>query len=273
MNRNLLLSVCLSVAVFSGLSVSGAADPYRSVGESGSNARSLPPRTLLGIPVPQQWQRSQFAGANAGLPAINPQMAPWGRGTNCPGGQCSPRDCANGTCAGPQASAGRCPSGNCPTGMSQVRCVNGQCFRAPTARALPAAGNCANGQCLPKAPGRPVVRNQENDWTPRATKVSEPADPFGERDSGRLSDAALRLVRPAVEPLRETFGSGYDSRDLDLRSNYFRGQSRLNEEPQGRRPVTAPEPRSRVRGSSIETIPVRRTIDAPRNSQADTARI
>lgn len=89
-----------------------------------------------------------------------------------------------------------------------------------------AAGNapvCRNGRCpVPQTTKRvPTVTNRDQGWSGAVTR-SQPADPF--RPSGRTRvDNESWFNRPVTAPLRDAFGSGYSSRELDLRRDYFSG--------------------------------------------------
>lgn len=271
MNRNLLLVVCASAVVLSTHARTSAADPYRIYGGTEMGARTAPPRSFLGLPFPQQWLGGQPTGAFRGVPGTASTAGQRTQPENCPNGQCGPMDCANGVCALPGSMSGTRRNGNYESGVTQAGCVNGQCVKKP---ASASTQNCPNGRCPVATTGRQPVRNPDTGWSPRVTRTTVPADPFEKPETGRLSDAALRLVRPAVDPIRDTFSSDYDSSRLELRSDYFRGEQGRVRGQQSRNNQPALENRERgLQGTERQTQPVRRTMDAPLNRNPVTARI
>lgn len=115
-----------------------------------------------------------------------------------------------------------------PFGQPVTPCANGRC-PTPQARNLPSArsstgivGDCPTGSCpLPATSGG---------WTPRPSGSSRPAGPDRPDRPDRADRAGSRSrpepsdpFRPVTAPLRDAFGSGYDRRELDLRSDYFFG--------------------------------------------------
>ncbi|MFM7055415.1 MAG: hypothetical protein ACKO2P_00690 [Planctomycetota bacterium] len=104
--------------------------------------------------------------------------------------------CANGRCPTPQGANSRVPRGG--TGV---------------------VGSCPTGNCPLPVTG--------DGWTPRPSASSgltgsgrtDRTDSSGSRFRAEPSDP----FRPVTAPLRDALGSGYDSRKLDLRSNYFGG--------------------------------------------------
>ncbi len=272
MNRNLLLLVCASALVVSTHSQSSAADPYRNY--AGTGTRTAPPRSFLGIPVPQQWMGQQPTGAFRNAPGTLSSAGLRTTPANCPNGKCGPMDCANGVCAQPGSAASTCRNGRCAPGGTQADCVNGQCVRKPASASFSAQPACPNGRCPVATTRRQPVQNQDAEWTPRVTGRTVPADPFEKPETGRVSDAALRFVRPAVDPIRDTFSSDYDSSRLELRSDYFRGEQGRVRGQQNRSNQPALENRERgLQGTERQTQPVRRTMDAPLDRNPVTARI
>lgn len=271
MNRNLLLAVCASAVVISTHARTSAADPYRNDRGTEIGVRTGPPRSFMGLPFPQQWLGGQPTGAFRGVPGT---MSTAGQRTtpgSCPNGKCGPTNCANGVCALPGSMPGTCRNGNCASGVTQAGCVNGQCVKKPVSASTQ---NCPNGRCPIVATGRQPVRNADTEWTPRVTRRTESADPFEKPEAGRISDAARRLVRPAVDPIRDTFSSDYDSSRLELRSDYFRGEQGRVRGQQNRDNQPALENRERgLQGTERQTQPVRRTMDAPLDRNPVTARI
>lgn len=163
-----------------------------------------PQRGIFGLPIPQQWTVQSRRGA-------------------CEGGNCQkPVNCPNGRCAAPLRGTQRAEP-NPLTGPAVVprSCPGGVC-------SVPRSEENRGSQPT----GMPLTENEG--WTPRPAGQArpservEPANPF----------------RPVTAPLRDAFGTGYDSRELDLRSNYFRSN-------EGERSPSG----SRSRGRSME-VPV-----------------
>ena len=180
----------------------------------GSRATNTPPRTVLGLPIPQQWGGSRRAATNQYSGNLSDGQCTTGncqnRGNatgNCTTGTCRNCNCPNGACAN-----GLCASGQCPT------CANGQC------------AGCANGAC-----GR-----AQGDWSPRTTR-SNYADPFRGADSQPENDKWTQ--RPALRnPVKALYPSSYSQSDLDLRRPYFNKQSsELNKTQTGDRASAAPD--------------------------------
>ena len=274
MNRNLLLVVCASAIVISTETRASAADPYRNSRGTEMGVRTAPPRSFLGLPVPQQWLGAQTTGTFRGGPGAGAFAGPGTPAGNCPNGKCGPMDCANGVCRLPGSVPSACRNGNCLSGVPQAGCVNGQCARKPALASSPLTQNCPNGRCPIATTGRQPVRAADPEWTPRGTRMTEPADPFEKPETDRISGAALRFVRPAVEPIRDTFSSDYDSSRLELRSDYFRGEQGRGREPLNRNNQPTLESRERgLQGTDRQTQPARRTMDAPLGRTPVTARI
>jgi len=195
---------------------------YGSGSGYGSGYNPAPSRTLLGLPMPQQWQGIPRAGqSRSGMG----QNVPGGYAANCPNGQCQTGDCANGLCNG-----GRCPDGVCGT----TPYANSQDPRA-----------------------------WQSGWSPRNTHDSL-ADSF--RRSGGLSDSDAWTPRSGLNPVDEALNSRYRRSDLDLKSEYFGGDSLRQQE------LRAPVP-SRSRAQSDERgYPSRRPMEAPVESFSGVAR-
>lgn len=224
-------ALCLAAATLS--LTATAQDPRYPSTDYGSSYRSAPNRSLLGLPLPQQWSGMRPTGMNRG--SNGQGFAPAGYSAGCPNGQCPTGASAN---------------GQCQTGA----CANGQC----------SAGQCPNGNCR-TAPytNRQYPQGVQSGWSPRSSRATL-ADPF--RRSGRLSDADAWTPRSGLNPLNDAFNSQYRSNDFDLKSEYFGGDSR------GRNELRAPAPMRSGVNSDNWTPTSRRSMEAPAESYGGVAR-
>lgn len=241
MKISTLLTSVLSLAVTSVSLTAAAQDPRYPAPVSRYN--SVPQRTLLGLPLPQQWSGVRPVDPNRGR--SGQAYGPAGYSTNCPNGQCQTGSCPSGQC-----STGACASGLCSTGA----CTSGQC----------STGRCQNGTCG-SAPDTisPYRQGVHSGWSPRNSRATL-ADPF--RRSGQLSDADAWTPRSGRNPLNDAFGSQYRREEFDLKSEYFGGDSRILNHQQV--PV---QTRSRV-NSDEWTAPSRRSMEAPAETFSGVAR-
>lgn len=210
MKTTRLMTVVFTLALVARSVSALAGDPYGNLPGSRSGMNRMPvQRSMLGLPIPQQWSGARPVGYNGGNSGYNRSM-------NCPNGQCGTMgNCANGQCATGNCANGQCATGNCPNGQcSTGNCPNGQCGY----NAYNGAMNCPNGQCgVNQLTRRPVL--PQSGWTPRTNRGNAYADPF--RRTGSLADEDAWTSRPVVAPIRNAFGSRYDERDLNLNSEYF----------------------------------------------------
>ena len=113
------------------------------------------------------------------------------------------------------------------SGQVSGPCVNGRCPTPLRTNLFSTSGstatgvNCPSGKC-------PLPANNDG-WTARPVGSSRAIGSFkpvvpprGERTGTPARTEPSDPFRPVTAPLRDAFGSGYDSRELDLRSNYFR---------------------------------------------------
>ena len=157
MKTSTFLTSALCLAVVSLSLTAIAEDPRYPATDYGSNYRSAPNRSLLGLPMPQQWSGVRPAGMNRG--SNGQAYAPAGFSTSCPNGQFQTGSCPNGQC-----STGAFANGQCLTGA----CANGQC----------STGQCPNGNCG-TAPYTNLQSPQgvQSGWSPRNSRATL-ADPF-----------------------------------------------------------------------------------------------
>lgn len=217
MKTTRLMTVVFTLALVARCASALAGDPFGNLPGSRAGAGRMPvQRSMLGLPVPQQWSGARTVGYNNG----------YGRQMNCPNGQCGTGagNCANGQCATGNCPNGQCTTGYCPNGQcSTGNCPNGQCGYngAGYNRSINVyngAMNCPNGQCgLNQVTRRPVL--PQSGWTPRTNRTNAYSDPV--RRTGSLSDEDAWTSRPVVAPIRGALGSRYDERDLNLNSEYF----------------------------------------------------
>lgn len=219
MKLSTLLSASLTVIAMSCSALSMADDPRYQSG-------NMPSRGLFGMPVPQQWTGARPTS----------YMNGYARG-NCPNGQCGTAACPNGNCA-----TGNCPNGNCSAGAcangqcGTAACPNGQCgvgYGARSGSACP-NGNCGINGTAGRAPRYPTA-GASSDWAPRTTRNL--ADPY--RRSGSLNDEAgwtQRSLRPVLDPVNDTLRSRYNREELDLNSEYFRGNNGFDRDNDRYRP-------------------------------------
>jgi len=189
----------------------------------GSRATDTPPRTFLGLPIPQQWSGSRRAATNQYSGNLSDGQCTTGncqnRGNatgNCTTGTCRNCNCPNGACANGLCASGQCPT--CANGQC-VGCANGECGRGQSA-----GRNCVNGQCrVNQNPNARDNSGAQGDWSPRTTR-SNYADPFRGGDSQPENDKWTQ--RPALRnPVKALYPSSYSQSDLDLRRPYFNNQS------------------------------------------------
>lgn len=203
------LSTLLATTVIIAISSSALtmADDARYQGGIG------PSRGLFGIPLPQQWTGTRPASYTYG-PARSNCLNGQCRTTTCPNGDCSSGQCSTGNCSGIVCRNGQCGTAACPNG----RCEVGYGTRRGSA--------CPNGRCgLNETGGQPQRdpgSGSPSAWAPRDTR--RPADPFRRSDSQDQKNLwTQRSLRPVLDPVNETFRSRYSREELDLNSDYFRG--------------------------------------------------
>ncbi len=123
-------------------------------------------------------------------------------------------------------------------GQSSTPCVSGRCPTPVRTNSFSTQGNmgtgvnCVSGKC-------PLPSNNDG-WTARPVGSSRAVGSFkpvvpprGERTGTLSRTEPSDPFRPVTAPLRDAFGSGYDSRELDLRSNYFRRDDREQQPSRG----------------------------------------
>lgn len=224
------LSCCLS------LELAAAGDGMFGPAPAGRGAGAAPVRTIFGLPIPQQW-----TGQRPGLAGTAGNGGTVGRGAVCRNGTCPtsqsgalrPDISQYGSARPGTGVAGRVSGGNCPGGVCPV---------PPSAQRVPPATDQGwSGSVTQSKP------------TSRGVQRSEPADPFRPASRTRIDDESW-FNRPVTAPLRDAFGSGYSSRELDLRRDYF---SRGRDED----------------GQQERVPPSGRSMEAPVPSKQETARI
>lgn len=224
------------VAVAFVASVSAQAQDYRS-------SNGSPPRSFLGLPVPQQWtgvrptsnqnaanrayQGNNSTGLNSGSCANGQcsngsDQAGYGDVANCANGRCTTGTCSNCNCP-----AGACASGLCANGQCAA-CANGQCVGCANGRCdngQGAGGNCPNGQCRQNQnarmnPGQNL--GVSGNWAPR-TSGSNVADPFRRAEFDNQDDSwTPRATTRSLNNVQSQ--SRYSQNDRELRRPYFYGQ-------------------------------------------------
>ncbi len=116
------------------------------------------------------------------------------------------------------------------------RLPNGQCgvgYGARSGSACP-NGNCGINGTAGRTPRYPTA-GLSSDWAPRTGRNL--ADPY--RRSGSLNDEAgwtQRSLRPVLDPVNDTFRSRYNREELDLNSEYFRGNNGFDRDNDRYRP-------------------------------------
>ncbi|MFN9717176.1 MAG: hypothetical protein ACK58L_00685 [Planctomycetota bacterium] len=87
---------------------------------------------------------------------------------------------------------------------------------------------CPNGRCGVNGTWEQSQRSTGSGslsaWSQRNTR--EPADPFRTSGSQYQNESwTQRSLRPVLEPVNDTFRSRYSRDELDLNSDYFRGNA------------------------------------------------
>lgn len=221
-------------------------------------------RFLFGLPMPQQWSGVRPTAMSRGFNGQG--YTPSGNSVNYANGQCQRGIGANGQCSGGRCVGGQCPTGACASGQCRTgACGNGQCGNGQPVSGQFSNGNyssgyrgmsiCPNGQC---------PQGAQSGGMSRSTR-SMPADPF--RRSGDLSANDQWTPRPVIAPLNDVNrGTGYDRNDLDLRSDYFGGESADGYDVPART-------QSRSDFNSNEwTRPSRGSLEAPATTRSGIAR-
>lgn len=250
MKTTRLMNVVLTLVLVTRSVTALAGDPFGNLPASRSGMNRVPvQRTMMGLPVPQQWSGARQVGYNSG----------YGRSMNCPNGQCGNGvgNCANGQCSTGYCPNGQCSTGNCRNGQCATgNCPNGQC-------GYNGAMNCPNGQCgVNQLTRRPVL--PQSGWTPRSDRGNAYADPF--RRTGSLADEDAWTSRPVTAPIRDAFGSRYNERDLNLNSEYFGDRDSDNYDLRA-------NDRARSSGGRSSNYRPNRSMEVPQEHSTGSARI